>query len=219
MVDVHILLKKKVYTDLICLKDFDSDILVHKLTFYSTLKNLDDTISDGYTVDKIEYTGGLTCTILFMILHLHPVNGRTSHPKHCTLYIWKSMIWFTSLYGVNITKNRNLVSEIIANRFLVLISYVCKYHYCNTESEENGFVNMRICCGELSVSYFVSLSEKENIRMNKMFAGKLFKSQDYQNFYGATYFEWTDHVNINYNGLQGGKCEVDLFPGVYPVCE
>ena len=33
MVDVHILLKNKVYTDLICLKDFDSDILVHKLTF------------------------------------------------------------------------------------------------------------------------------------------------------------------------------------------
>ena len=73
-----IFLKSQVSPALTCPKDFTSDNIFQKLTSYINIKKLDDAISDGCTVGKIEDIGGLGCTILFTRLHMHEVNGRTS---------------------------------------------------------------------------------------------------------------------------------------------
>ena len=129
VVDAHIYLKSQVSTDLILPEDFASDLLVQKLTLCSTIKILDDAISDGRTIGNIEDTVGLGCTIFFTRLHMHAVNVITAPPKQRGIYLWTSMIWFTLLYGLNITPKRNLVSETIANGFLVLRSDFCKFRY------------------------------------------------------------------------------------------
>ena len=120
MVNAHLFLVSQVSPYFIHPKDFASDILVQKLTSYSTLKILDDAISDRRTFGKIEDTGGLGCTLFFVRLHLHAVSGRIVPPKYCALYLWTSIIWFMSLYGVNITPKRNLLYNTIVNEFLVL---------------------------------------------------------------------------------------------------
>ena len=154
MVDAHIFLKAQISPYFIHPKDFASDILVYKLTLYSTNNKLDDTIYDGHTIGKTEDAEGLGCTIFFMRLHLHARNRKNSPQNHRALYIWKSIIWFVSLYGLFITPMKNLMSETIANGFLVMQYDVYKWRYCTTESAEHSFGNVRRFCREFSASDF-----------------------------------------------------------------
>ena len=134
---------------------------------------LSDGVNNGATEDLIEDTGALSCTILFMKLNLHSVNGLIVPAKNRDLYIWTSMIWFTTIGGVNITPKRNLVSETISNIYLVLRSDFLTCHMCTSDLEEHGFGNTRRICRELSSTYFVSLVEKLQRQINTIFCGDL----------------------------------------------
>ena len=101
---------------------------------------LSDGVNNGETKGLIEDTGALFCTIFFMKLHLNSVNGLIVPDKHRALYLWTSMIWFTTLGRVNITPKRNLVSETISNIFLVLCSDVIKCRMSTSEPEEHVFL-------------------------------------------------------------------------------
>ena len=116
--------------------------------------------------------------LFFLRLHLYAVNCQSVPAKHRALYLWISMLWFTSLSGVNITPKRNLVSETIANIFLVLRADVSKCRYCTSEPAEHGFGNIRRICQEFSCSDFVSLAEKETRNMNEMFKININPSQE-----------------------------------------
>ena len=87
---------------------------------------LSDGVKNGATEGLIEDIGALSCTIFFMKMHLYYVNGLIFPAKHRYIYLWTSMICFITLGGVNITPQRNLVSETISNIFLVLRSDVLK---------------------------------------------------------------------------------------------
>ena len=108
-----------------------------------------------------------------MKLHLHSVNGLVVPVKHRALYLWTSMIWFTTLGGVNITPKRNLVSETISNMFLVICSDVLKCCMCTSEPAEHGFGNMRRICRKFSYTDFVSLVEKLQHQINMILCGDL----------------------------------------------
>ena len=108
-----------------------------------------------------------------MELHLHYVNGLIVPAKHRALYLWTSMIWFTTLGGMNITTKRNLVSETISNKFLVLWYDVIKYFMCTSDPEGHGFGNMRIIFREFSCTYFVSVVEKLQRQIKMIFRGDL----------------------------------------------
>ena len=146
VVDTDILRQSVVSADLIKIKDFASYKLVEDICSYKTLKMLSDGVNNGATEGLVEDAGALSCTIFFMKLHLYSVNGLIVPAKHIAIYLWTSMILFTTLGGVNITPKRNLVSETISNIFLVLRSDVLKCCMFKSEPEEHGFGNTRRIC-------------------------------------------------------------------------
>ena len=103
-------------------------------------------MDNGSAEVLIEYSGTLSCTIFSMKLNLHDINGLIVPAKNRDLYLWKSMIWFITLEGVNVTPKRNLVSETTSNVFLVLLSDVIKCCMCTSDLADHGFVNMRKIC-------------------------------------------------------------------------
>ena len=137
------------------------------------MNNLSDGINNGATEGLIEYAGAQPCTILFMKLHLYYVNGLIFPAKHRYIYLRTSMIWFTTIGGVNRTPKRNLVSENISNKFLVLWYDVIKYFMCTSDPAGHGFGNMMIIFREFSCTYFVSVVEKLQHQINMIFRGDL----------------------------------------------
>ena len=140
VVDTDLLLQSRVSAYLIRIKGFASDNLVEDLCSYKTLKMLSDGVKNGATEGLVEDIGALSCTIFFMNLHFHYVNGLIVTSKHWSLYLWTYMIWFTTLEGLNITPKRNLVSKTISNIFLVLCSDVIKCRMSTSEPEEHVFL-------------------------------------------------------------------------------
>lgn len=215
-VDADLLLQSGVPQELIRIKDFASDKLVDELCSHKILKSVVDAMDDGTTTGSDKDAAALLCTLLFMKLHLISVNGRQIPAKHRALYLWTSMIWLTTLSGVHITSKRNLVSETIANMFLVLRDDVLKLRYCTSEPAEHTFGNIRGMMREFSCSDFATLADKEQRRMNLLFEGNLMPSRDPKKGYPATYFDFVQHLKLL--NLESGPCTVDSASSV-PVCE
>ena len=123
-------------------KDFTSDAKVMTGWSYPTLRMIADAIQYGRCETTVEDDGALECALLFMILHLYAVNGKYFPAKHRALYLWMSIIFFTSMGGVNITPGRNILSESISKFFMVLRSDVFKPWLLTSEPAKHGFGNM-----------------------------------------------------------------------------
>ena len=129
--------------ELIRIKDFASDKLVDELCSHKVLKKVVDALDEGKALGSVKDTATLLCTLLFMKIHLVAVNRRNIPAKHRALYLWTSMIWLTTLAGVHITSKRNLVSETVANMFLVMRADTNKPCHCTSKPVEHTFGNMR----------------------------------------------------------------------------
>ena len=143
VVDADLLRQAEVSAELIRVKDFASDKKVETLVSYKMLKVLSSALSSGKAVGLIEDAGALACTLMFMRLHLHAVNGKDVPANHRALFLWCSMIWITSVSGVHITSKRNIVSETISNAFLSMRADVTKFCMLTSEPAEHGFGNTR----------------------------------------------------------------------------
>jgi len=172
----------------------------------------------GTAIGKDQDAAALLCTLFFMKIHLVAVNGRHVPSKHRALYLWTSMVWFTTLSGVHITSKQNIVSETIANMFLVLRSDVTKVRYCTSEPAEHVFGNMRSMMREFSCSDLATLVDKEQRRMNLLFEGNLMPSRDAKKGYPATYYDFVEHAKLKSSGLEAGPCDIDHTSST-PVCE
>ena len=77
-------------------KELASDVKVMAGCSYPTMKIIADAIEYGRYETTVEDAGALACALLFMRLHLYAVNRKDVPAKHCKLYLWMSMIFFTS---------------------------------------------------------------------------------------------------------------------------
>jgi hypothetical protein len=84
------------------------------------MKKIEDAMIDGRAIGPIKDYGALAVTMLFLRLHLYAMNARLKVSQCQAMYLWMSMILFTSLTGVNITPKRNMVSETISIIFIVM---------------------------------------------------------------------------------------------------
>ena len=85
VVDTDLLRKSGVSADLIKIKEFASYKLIKDLCSHKTLEKLSDGVNNGATEGLIGESGALSCTIFFMKLHLHSVNGLIFPAKHRAL--------------------------------------------------------------------------------------------------------------------------------------
>ena len=216
VVDSDLLRQAEVPEELLKWKDFSSDKLAEDFFSFKTLKKLVDGIESGLVDGLSGDAGALACTLFFMRLHLHAVNGLGVPARHRALYLWLSMIWFTTLSGVDITPKRNIVSETISNVFLALRSDVIKLHSCTSEPAEHGFGNIRKIFREFDCADFCSLSDREQIRLNQMFAGNLKAAKEIHG-YGATFEDYIEALKAQ--GLEGGPCMINYSDNAAPVAE
>ena len=85
----------------------------------------------------------LAVTMLLMSLHLHASVSKDCPAKHRAIYLWSSMIWFTSISGVSLVTKRNIVTETIAMMFLAVREDVLYLRYCTSETLEQKFGDCR----------------------------------------------------------------------------
>ena len=178
-----------------------------------------DAIKDGRCDTTEDDAGALACALLFMRLHLYAVNGRDVPAKHRALYLWMSMIFFTSIGGVNITPRRNVVSESIANFFMVFRSDVFKPWLFINEPAEHSVGNMRRVQREFACLVLVLLIEKDMCRMEQMFRGNLRPKRAKGCGYFESYEEWVKISKANYKDLESGPVEINIQEGAAPVID
>ena len=208
--DSDLLRQSGVPKELIRIKDFASDKLVDELCSHKILKQVIDALDEGKASGLSQDGAAILCSLLFMKMHLLAVNARNIPAKHRALYLWTSMVWFTTLSGVHMTSKRNLVSETVANMFLVLRSDISKPRHCTSEPAEHTFGNMRQAQREFSCSDFASLVEKEQRRMNLLFEGDLMPTREAKKGYLATYHDSVQHAKLKSTDLQVGPCDIDI---------
>jgi putative effector of murein hydrolase LrgA (UPF0299 family) len=144
VVDCDLLRHVNVPVDLWRVDDFVSDKLAATLFSYCTLQKVGNGIVDGIVVGLVGDICALLTLFLMMALHLHAVNGKFIPPKHRTLYLFSSMLFFISTSGISVTSKQNWVNETIGNLFLILQKNVKKIHLCTSEQPEHAFGNARL---------------------------------------------------------------------------
>ena len=219
LVDADLLRQAGVSPELIRPKDFASDKKVERLMSFETIQKLEDALASGKASGLIGDAGALAATLVFLKMHLHAVNGKVVPAKHRALYLWCSMIWFTSIAGVHITSKRNFVSETISNVFLAMRSDVDKLRLTSSEAAEHGFGNTRQTQREFTCCDFASHSEKQNRRMAQMVKGRLLPSKECTSGYLETFGDWFEHATMDSGQLEGGPCQLEFGEDVEPVSE
>ncbi len=205
--------------DLFIVKDFASDKKVKDLFLYGTMKKIEDAMIDGRAIRLIKDYGALAVTMLFLRLHLHAMNARLEVSQCRAMYIWMSMILFTSLTGINITPKRNMVSETISNIFIVMRSDIHNHRYCTSEPAEHGFGNTWRSQHEFTYSDFASHVEKKNCCMKTIFEGGLSPSREQLKEYQETFLDFIQHgMKVKrLTKMLVGPCNIDLQKDSLPV--
>jgi hypothetical protein len=90
------------------------------------LKKLAVGIEEGNAVGLLGDACAPALSFTMMSLHLHAVNGSHIPAKHRALYLYSSMLFFTSTSGISMTSKWNAVAEKIANLLLILQSSIKK---------------------------------------------------------------------------------------------
>ena len=121
-----------------------------------------------------------------------------------------SMIFFTSMSGVNIKPRRNAVSESIVNFFMVLRSDMFKPWLLTSEPANYGFGNLRRLQREFTCLMLVFLIEKDMRHTYQMFRGNLKPNCAKGCGYFESYEEWVNISKANYKDLESGPVETDI---------
>ena len=61
-------------------------------------------------------------------------------------------------------------------------------------------------------------AERQNRRVNIMFAGRLKPSQEAWCGYALTYNDWIERAMISHADLDGGPCKINLGENALPMC-
>ena len=117
-IDTNLLLMAGVSSELLVPKDFASDKKVEQLFSYPTISKVDNEIQEGNIIGLVGDYAVLCIIWYFMRLHLFAVNAPNVPAKHQAMYLGLSMLWFTSIRGINQIPKRNIIMETIGNMFL-----------------------------------------------------------------------------------------------------
>lgn len=151
--------------------DFASDKLAATLFSYLTLPQVSNGINDGIVVGLVGDLYALLTLFSILSLHLHAINGKCVPPKHGALYLFFSMLFFTSASEIRATSKQNLVNEKIGNHFLILQKMVKKWAFAQVRNQSMHLGMLD--CPTKTVADFCLLGKKFAQRMNALFESYL----------------------------------------------
>ena len=140
---MNLLLSANISKDLISSKDFLSDKKVEQLFSFSILLKFWYSYSHGYLTSKFCDYLSLLLAFFFSKLHLYTINTLNIPAKHRGFYLSISIIYFTTIQGINLITKHNMVLESICNSFLYLRWDITKIRYCTLELCEYMFGNIQ----------------------------------------------------------------------------
>jgi hypothetical protein len=207
-VDCGLLLDAGIPYELIRVSDFASDLLVLKLASSETagkIMSLENQDSDSVFV---------TClTLYFMRAHLFGVNSKECDANHRVSLIWSSAIWMTTLKGVSVLTQRNIMSGAVSMCFLVMRSDVLNPRYLTSEPNEHTFGTMRAIKREFTVQEMCDIVDKLWRLLSGLFKGGLLKYRDPQKGDSATFDDFQGHI-LDDSTVSAGPVDVsDLKEG------
>ena len=126
VVDADIFRQSGVSTELWRPTDFASNLLVLKLASCESVHkihwHMSYSVSDALDFDVVS----LMVTLTMIRIHLFSVNSSLMDLNQRAVFLWATIIWFTSLKGACIATNKNLVYEGVSLAFLLLRGDVVK---------------------------------------------------------------------------------------------
>ena len=154
-----------------------------------------------------------------MRLHLYAVNGKTVPAKHRAVYLWSSMLFFTStsISGASIVTKRNIVSETISFTFIVLCSDIFNARYCTSEPGEHYFGDLRGLIREFTTLKFAQLVEKLVRRLNIMYKDHFCPTRSAKHGYQATRNDFFNYSVDKTSPMMEGTITID--PGDYVAAQ
>ena len=155
--------------------------------------------------------GALTTTMFFMRLHLHAINGVLVPATHRGVYLWMYLIQFTTIEGVHITPRRNLVSESIANIFIMTRDDVYRPSLVTSEPAEHQFGIGRNRVREFTCADYALHVERQNRKLEMLFKGQLLPSRSGSRQYGynAEFADWIEQARDVSAQTEGGPCKLN----------
>ena len=122
---------------------------------FRTLLKVYNSYSEGSLISNFIDYSSLLSIFFFSKPHLYAINALYIPIKHRAFYLGITVIYFTTIDGINPITKCNIVLESISNIFLYLRSYITKIWYCTLELCKHMFGNMRqekreFICSEFS---------------------------------------------------------------------
>jgi len=178
IIDVNLLLQAHVSKDLISPKDFSSDKKVEQLFSFGTLFKVYTSYSEGNCTSKFCDYSSLLLAFFFSKLHLYAINVLYVPAKHRCFYLSTSMIYFTTIKGINPITQCNMVLESICNMFLSLRSNITKIRYYTSKLCKHMFGNIWQEKREFTCSELSDFVDKQNRRIRLNFQSGIKVSND-----------------------------------------
>ena len=159
VVDDDVFHQSGLSTELWRTTDFESNLLVLKLTSRDSVYNIHQHIYSGVSDALACDVGSQMVTILTTRLHLFSVNSALMDLKQRDLFSWATMIWFMSLKVAYITTRKILVCEGEPLAFLLLRGDIVKPRNTTSEPAEREFGNCSMNIWEFTTLEFSHLTQ------------------------------------------------------------
>ena len=154
-----------------------------------------------------------------MRLHLHAVNGALVSAKHRGVYLWMYLIWFTTIEGLHITPRRNLVSELIANIFIMTRDDIYQPSLVTSEPAEHQFGIGQNRVREFTCADYALHAERQNRKLERLFKVNVLpsRSSTRQRGYNAGFADWVQQARDVFDGTEGGLCMLNTNNDAPPI--
>jgi len=162
--DVGILMLAGVQKELYCVTDYASDVVVLKLCSSDTIAKLLSLIEQGSEDSK--NIAFMALSLYFLNTFLCAYNTPNISSEGRVTMLWSSLMWFTSLSGINEKSQHNFVTSCLGGVFLSMQKKVKNLRLTTTEPLEHTFGTIRSWKREFTVGEFISYSNKLEIVMH-----------------------------------------------------
>jgi hypothetical protein len=193
-------------------KDYANDSLVLKLASSDTISKLMTSTEDGRQVAV------LALTLYFLRLMIYAVNAKALEPSARVVFLWSSLIWFSTCKGISMITVRNLVRQIVPMVFVIMRRDCPSPRLTTTEILEHKFGTYRSKDREFTCAGYVDLSDEGKLASAAISQSGLV-TPGTASGYRATADSLNDSMNHAKRSNSAKRGTVDPFSEITPLAQ
>ena len=212
--DVGILMLAGIKRELYCVNDYASDVIVLKLCSGETISKLLALIEQRSEDSK--NIAFMSLSFYFLNTFLCAFNTSDISSEGRITMLWASLMWFTSLEGINEKTQHNFTTACLGGIFLSMQKKVKNLRLTTTEPLEHTFGTTRSWKREFTVGEFITYSNKLETIMKNAIENEIYSSTSAKG-YMSGFKGFADVINgiktklcKTYNKNEGVDVSVDI---------